>query len=103
MHELDVVSCLAGNVHVAGGVLHVVLVLQGLDHLGEGVVAHPLGQVQRRDHLAQWITFEFEGLCTVGNQMLLALWGAKSGIAKMGFWASLVIPRSQKTKVKKIF
>ena len=35
--------------------------------------------------------------------MLLALWGAKSGIAKMGFWASLVIPRSQKTKVKNIF
>ena len=35
--------------------------------------------------------------------MLLALWGAKSGIAKMGFWASLVIPRSQKTKVKKNF
>ena len=41
--------------------------------------------------------------CTVGNQMLLALWGAKSGIAKMGFWASLVIPRSQKTKVQKCF
>ena len=34
--------------------------------------------------------------------MLLA-GGASSGIAKMGFWASLVIPRSQKTKVEKIF
>ena len=41
--------------------------------------------------------------CTVGYQVLLALWGAKSGIAKMGFWASLVIPRSKKTKVKKNF
>ena len=41
--------------------------------------------------------------CTVGNQMLLALWGARSEILKISFWSSLVIPRSQKTITKRIF
>ena len=41
--------------------------------------------------------------CTVGNQMLLALWGARSEILKISFWSSLVIPRSQKTIAKRIF
>ena len=38
--------------------------------------------------------------CTVGNQMLLALWGSRSEILKISFWSSLVIPRSQKTITK---
>ena len=38
--------------------------------------------------------------CTVGNQMLLALWGARSELLKISFWSSLVIPRSQKTITK---
>ena len=44
-----------------------------------------------------------KGHAKVGNQMLSALWGAKSVVAKIGFWPSLVIPRSQKTKVKIFF
>ena len=40
---------------------------------------------------------------TVVNQMLLALWGAKFQNAKIGIWASLVIPRSQNTSVKFFF
>ena len=52
-------------------------------------------RVRGKNH---WIVLTNQ--CTVGNQMLLALWGSRSEILKISFWSSLVIPRSQKTITK---